>query len=61
MEHHLCSPCSSEEWLQQHGLAASGLNLYDHLAPNAYPQLEGFVDITKGRVLSQVYDVSASI
>ena len=35
-----------------------GLDLYKVLAPNAYPQLDGHVQVTDGRVLSQVYDVS---
>ena len=35
-----------------------GLDLYKVLAPNAYPQLDGRVQVTDGRVLSQVYDVS---
>ena len=38
--------------------ADHGLDLYQVLAPNAYPQLDGHVKITDGWVLSQVYDVS---
>lgn len=35
-----------------------GLNLYQFLAPNAYPQLRDHVDVTNSTVISQVYDVS---
>ena len=53
----------TSEWLDFHTMLPSsghGLNLYKVLAPNAYPQLDSHVQITDGRVLSQVYDVSHS-
>ena len=33
------------------------LDLYQFLAPNAYPRLDMFVDTTERRVSSQVYEV----
>ncbi len=37
--------------------AGQNLNLYSVLAPDAYPQLQDYVNSTKGTVVSQVYDV----
>lgn len=39
-------------------LTGQQLNLYRHLAPNAYPQLDDHVLITDATVVSQVYNVS---
>ena len=38
-------------------LAGHQLDLYQFLAPNAYPRLEAFVDTIERRVSSQVYEV----
>ena len=45
-------PTLSLSWLAGHQL-----DLYQFLAPNAYPRLEAFVDTIERRVSSQVYEV----
>ena len=45
--------CTNWSWLVGH----HRLDLYQFLAPNAYPRLDTFVDTTERRVSSQVYEV----
>ncbi|CAG5136343.1 unnamed protein product, partial [Candidula unifasciata] len=47
---------TSQEWLQNRGLKAKQLNLYQVLAPNAYSYREDFVPVIKKAVQSQVHE-----
>ena len=47
----------SFEWIEQHGLKAKKLNLYQVLAPNAYSYMEDYVPILNKTVQSQVHEV----
>lgn len=49
-------PRTSQEWLQQHGLKAKRLDLYQVLAPNAYSYREEFIPVIKKAVQSQVHE-----
>jgi len=51
------TPCTTQQWLEQHGVTRHRLGLYQFLAPNAYSQLETFVDTIERKVASQVYEV----
>ncbi|CAF0842281.1 unnamed protein product [Brachionus calyciflorus] len=46
----------SKDWIDQHGLKAKKLNLYQVLAPNAYSFMEDYVPILNKTVQSQVYE-----
>lgn len=48
---------SSFDWIDQNGLKAQKLNLYQVLAPNAYSYIEDYVPILKKVVQSQVHEV----
>ena len=48
----------SSDWIEQHGLKAKKLNLYQVLAPNAYSYMEDYVPILNKTVQSQVHEVS---
>ena len=48
----------SSEWIEQHGLKAKKLNLYQVLAPNAYSFMEDYVPILNKTVQSQVHEVN---
>ncbi|XP_059162068.1 von Willebrand factor A domain-containing protein 3A-like [Physella acuta] len=49
-------PRTSQEWLNQHGLKARKLDLYQILAPNAYSYREEFIPVIKKAVQSQVHE-----
>lgn len=46
---------SSLDWIQQHGLKAKKLNLYQILAPNAYNNKEYYIPVLNKTVTSQVH------
>lgn len=49
-------PRTSINWIQQHGLKAKRLDLYQVLAPNAYSYKEEFIPVIKKAVQSQVHE-----
>ncbi len=48
---------TSYEWIEQHGLKAKKLNLYQVLAPNAYSCMENYIPILNKTVQSLVHQV----
>ncbi|PIK60484.1 putative von Willebrand factor A domain-containing protein 3A [Apostichopus japonicus] len=49
-------PKTSAEWLQQNGLKAKKLSLYQVLAPNAFAPIEQFIPIIRKSVRSQTHE-----
>ncbi len=49
---------SSLDWIQQHGLKAKKLNLYQVLAPNAYDSKEYYIPVLNKTVTSQVCNLA---
>ncbi|XP_071488383.1 von Willebrand factor A domain-containing protein 3A-like [Diadema antillarum] len=49
-------PKSSHDWLQQNGLKAKKLSLYQVLAPNAFAPIEEFIPIIRKSVRSQTHE-----
>ena len=48
---------SSYDWIEQNGLKAQKLNIYQVLAPNAYSYVEHYVPILNKKVQSQIHEV----
>lgn len=49
-------PKASHDWLQQNGLKAKKLSLYQVLAPNAFAPIEEFIPIIRKSVRSQTHE-----
>jgi von Willebrand factor A domain-containing protein 3 len=49
---------NSFNWIEQHGLNAKKLNLYQILAPNAYSYIEDYIPVLNKTVQSQVHEVN---
>ncbi|XP_048575749.1 von Willebrand factor A domain-containing protein 3A isoform X2 [Nematostella vectensis] len=58
VEHPSFPARTSFDWLQQHGLKAKGLNLYQVLAPNAYSYVDGYISSINRNVQSRVHEMS---